>query len=76
MELARQHELDAALTPVALQMYWTLYLGVLSFWTNDKSPKQEDTLALEDLGDVAAEQRHKRREDEQEDDDLHPALCH
>lgn len=48
VELARQHELDTALTPVALQMYWTLYLGVLSFWTNDKSPKQEDTLALLD----------------------------
>ena len=48
VELARQHGLDAALTPVALQMYWTLYLGVLSFWTNDKSPKQVDTLALLD----------------------------
>jgi AcrR family transcriptional regulator len=46
--LARQFELDAALSPVALQMYWTLYLGVLAFWTNDKSPKQEDTLALLD----------------------------
>ena len=48
VELARQHGLDAALTPMALQMYWTLYLGMLSFWTNDKSPKQEDTLALLD----------------------------
>ncbi len=48
VELARQHQLEAGLTPVALQMYWTLYLGVLSFWTNDKSPKQEDTLALLD----------------------------
>ena len=48
VELARQHKLEAALSPVALQMYWTLYLGVLSFWTSDKSPKQEDTLALLD----------------------------
>ncbi len=48
VQLAIQYGLDAALTPVALQMYWTLYLGVLSFWTNDKSPKQEDTLALLD----------------------------
>ncbi len=48
VELVRQHRLDAALTPVALQMYWTLYLGVLAFWTNDKSPGQEDTLALLD----------------------------
>jgi hypothetical protein len=31
-----------------MQMYWTLYLGVLSFWIHDKSPKQEDTLALLD----------------------------
>lgn len=48
VELARQHKLDAVLSPVALQMYWTLYLGVLAFWTQDKSPKQEDTLALLD----------------------------
>jgi AcrR family transcriptional regulator len=48
VELARQHGMDAGLNPVALQMYWTLYLGVLTFWTNDKSPKQEDTLALLD----------------------------
>jgi AcrR family transcriptional regulator len=33
---------------VALQLYWTLYAGVLSFWSNDESPKQEDTLALLD----------------------------
>ena len=48
VELARRYKLDAALTPVALHMYWTLYLGVLTFWANDKSPKQEDTLALLD----------------------------
>lgn len=46
--LARQYQLDEALTPIALQMYWTLYLGMLSFWLNDNSPKQEDTLALLD----------------------------
>jgi AcrR family transcriptional regulator len=33
---------------VALQLYWTLYTGVLIFWANDRSPKQEDTLALLD----------------------------
>jgi AcrR family transcriptional regulator len=32
----------------ALQLYWTLYTGVLVFWANDKSPRQEDTLALID----------------------------
>jgi hypothetical protein len=36
------------LSPVALQLYWTLYIGVIVFWARDKSPKQEDTLALVD----------------------------
>jgi hypothetical protein len=46
-DLARRHGfLD--LSPVTLQVYWTLYIGVLSFWAADKSPKQEDTLALLD----------------------------
>jgi AcrR family transcriptional regulator len=45
--LARKHGL-AELSPVTLQVYWTLYIGVLVFWANDKSPKQEDTLALLD----------------------------
>ena len=36
------------LPPTALQLYWTLYTGVLAFWANDRSPKQEDTLALVD----------------------------
>jgi AcrR family transcriptional regulator len=46
-ELAHQHGIPE-LSPVALQVYWTLYIGVLSFWAADKSPKQEDTLALVD----------------------------
>lgn len=36
------------LSPVALQIYWSLYLGLLLFWANDASPRQEDTLALLD----------------------------
>ncbi len=44
----RQYQLEAALTPVALHLYWTLYLGVLAFWTTDTSSKQEETLALLD----------------------------
>lgn len=36
------------LSPVALQIYWSLYLGLLLFWANDSSPRQEDTLALLD----------------------------
>lgn len=38
----------AELSPLALQIYWALYTGVLAFWSADKSPKQEDTLALLD----------------------------
>jgi AcrR family transcriptional regulator len=45
--LARKHGISD-LSPVALQVYWTLYIGILSFWAADKSPKQEDTLALVD----------------------------
>ncbi|HEX4590566.1 MAG TPA: TetR/AcrR family transcriptional regulator [Gemmataceae bacterium] len=45
--LARQHGIGE-LPSVALQLYWTLYTGVLMFWTADQSPKQEDTLALLD----------------------------
>jgi AcrR family transcriptional regulator len=36
------------LSPVAVQIYWSLYTGLLQFWANDKSPRQEDTLALLD----------------------------
>jgi AcrR family transcriptional regulator len=38
----------AELSPVALQLYWTLYIGVLAHWSGDTSPKQESTLALLD----------------------------
>ncbi len=43
-----RHGGDDTLTPVALQLYWTLLTGVLAFWAADSSPKQEDTLALLD----------------------------
>lgn len=33
---------------VAIHLYWTLYLGVLAFWSQDESPNQEDTLVLLD----------------------------
>jgi AcrR family transcriptional regulator len=46
-EIVGKHR-DPELSPLALQMYWTLYTGVLAFWAGDKSPKQEDTLALLD----------------------------
>lgn len=33
---------------VAMTMYWSLYLGILAFWSNDPSPNQEDTQSLID----------------------------
>ncbi len=45
--LAKRHG-AGDLSSVALQLYWTLYMGVLIFWAQDSSPKQEDTLALLD----------------------------
>jgi AcrR family transcriptional regulator len=45
--LARRGLGDAATGPV-MHLYWSLYLGVLSFWAVDRSPKQEDTWALLD----------------------------
>ena len=47
-QLVSTHGLADAFSPVAAHLYWTLYTGVLAFWANDKSPKQEDTLALLD----------------------------
>ena len=45
--LAAEHG-RGELSPNALQLYWTLYTGVLVFWASDTSAKQEDTLALID----------------------------
>ena len=35
-------------SPIALNLYWTLYTGVLAFWACDASPHQEETLAVLD----------------------------
>lgn len=48
VRIAARHRQHERLTPLALQMYWTLFTGVLAFWATDRSPKQEDTLALLD----------------------------
>ena len=45
--LLAEHGFEAS-SPLALQLYWTLYTGVLGFWAMDRSPRQEDTLALLD----------------------------
>jgi AcrR family transcriptional regulator len=47
VDLGEKHGIRE-LPPVALQLCWTLYTGVLVFWASDKSPRQEDTLALVD----------------------------
>src|SRR5688500_3780420 len=61
--LAARHG-HRGLSPTALQLYWTLYTGVLVFWASDESPKQEDTLALIDdsLDMYAAWLREQSRE--------------
>jgi AcrR family transcriptional regulator len=46
-DILTEHSLPDV-SPVAVQLYWTLYLGVLSYWISDRSPKQEDSLALID----------------------------
>jgi AcrR family transcriptional regulator len=47
-QLIVNHGITRPLSPVTMQLYWTLYLGVLAYWAADASPKQEDTLALLD----------------------------
>ncbi len=46
--LLADHGFQEPPSATQLTMYWMLYVGVLSFWTSDRSPKQEDTLALLD----------------------------
>lgn len=46
--LMRNHGLADTPSAVGMHLYWTLYIGLLAFWANDGSPKQEDTLALLD----------------------------
>jgi AcrR family transcriptional regulator len=43
-----RHVPHNAASPIAIQLYWTLYTGVLVFWASDSSPRQEDSLALLD----------------------------
>jgi AcrR family transcriptional regulator len=46
--MAAAHGYLTPMSPLTVQLYWTLYLGVFSFWAADESPHQEDTLALLD----------------------------
>jgi AcrR family transcriptional regulator len=47
-QLIAAHHGNTPLRAVTLQLYWTLYLGVFAYWAADRSPHQEDTLALLD----------------------------
>jgi AcrR family transcriptional regulator len=47
-ELIAEHSPAPTLSFVVMHLYWTLYLGVLAFWSGDDSPNQEDTLAVVD----------------------------
>jgi AcrR family transcriptional regulator len=53
-------------TAVNMHLYWALYLGVLSFWAADESPKQEDTLVVLDqsmrlfVGSLSPEWKNER----------------
>lgn len=47
-EIIGRHGFTEAPDYVAMTMYWSLYLGILAFWTNDSSPNQEETRALID----------------------------
>jgi AcrR family transcriptional regulator len=47
-QILLRHAPQDAASPTAIQLYWTLYTGVLVFWTSDSSPRQEDSLALLD----------------------------
>ena len=43
-----EHGTPAPADPVGMHLFWTLYLGVLAFWTGDESPHQEDSLVVLD----------------------------
>jgi len=47
-QILLRHAPQDAVSSIAIQLYWTLYTGVLVFWANDSSPRQEDSLALLD----------------------------
>lgn len=47
-EIIGRHGFTEAPDYVAMNMYWSLYLGILAYWTNDPSPNQEETRALID----------------------------
>lgn len=47
-EILNTHSLSQAPNYISVTLYWSLYLGILAFWTDDESRNQEETLALID----------------------------
>ncbi|GAM08974.1 HTH-type transcriptional repressor KstR2 [Geobacter sp. OR-1] len=47
-EIIGRHGFTEAPDYAAMTIYWSLYLGILAFWTNDTSPNQEESQALID----------------------------
>jgi AcrR family transcriptional regulator len=47
-EVLNGHGTGAASETAVMHLYWTLFLGVLAFWSADDSPGQEDSMALLD----------------------------
>jgi AcrR family transcriptional regulator len=47
-EILQRHRGLAADSPLALHLYWTLWLGVLGWWAADASEHQQETLAVLD----------------------------
>jgi AcrR family transcriptional regulator len=47
-DVLREHGVGDAQGALTIHLYWTLYLGILAFWSKDDSPKQEDTLVVLD----------------------------
>jgi AcrR family transcriptional regulator len=43
-----EHGISEPPSFVTIHLYWTLYTGVLTFWSSDPSPSQEDSLAVLD----------------------------
>ena len=44
----QRHRGATAASPLALHLYWTLWLGVLGWWAVDTSEHQQETLAVLD----------------------------
>ena len=48
MDMVQRKGIEGPPEFVLANLYWALYLGILGFWSTDKSNNQEDTLVLMD----------------------------